>query len=159
MAAWGEKMRAKLGFLTPQQEDNDLLTGLLALMSQESSDYTRTFRMLSEVQQQEGRSPLRDEFIDREAFDAWYQRYQQRLLKDESSDETRQQRMKAVNPAVILRNYLAQQAIEGAEQGDITMLKHLHQALSDPFSGAPEFADLAGRPPEWSKKIEVSCSS
>lgn len=159
MAAWGEKMRAKLGFLTPQQEDNELLTGLLALMSQEGSDYTRTFRMLSEVQQRESRSPLRDEFIDRDAFDAWFQRYQQRLLKDESSDETRQRQMKAANPAVILRNYLAQQAIEGAEQGDISMLKHLHQALSNPFSDAPEFADFTKRPPDWSKKISVSCSS
>ena len=98
-------MRAKLGFLTPQQEDNELLTGLLALMSQEGSDYTHTFRMLSEVQQRESRSPLRDEFIDRDAFDARFQRYQQRLLKDESSDETRQRQMKAANPAVILRNY------------------------------------------------------
>ncbi|QHM75645.1 hypothetical protein C7M52_01601 [Mixta theicola] len=159
LAAWGEKMRAKLGFLTPQKEDNDLLTGLLALMSQEGSDYTRTFRMLSEVQQQEHRSPLRDEFIDRAAFDDWYQRYQQRLLKDERSDEERQRLMKSANPAVILRNYLAQQAIDGAEQGDISMLQHLHRALSDPFSDAPEFAELTRRPPDWSKKIAVSCSS
>ncbi|ARJ43789.1 hypothetical protein B1H58_18215 [Pantoea alhagi] len=159
MAAWGERMRAKLGFLTPQTEDNELLTGLLALMSQEGSDYTRTFRMLSETQQQESRSPLRDEFIDRAAFDQWYQRYQQRLLKDECSDAERQQRMKAANPAVVLRNYLAQQAIEGAERDDITMLQHLHQALCNPFSDAPEYADLTRRPPDEGKKISVSCSS
>jgi uncharacterized protein YdiU (UPF0061 family) len=159
LATWGEKMRAKLGFLTPQQEDNELLTGLLALMSQEGSDYTRTFRMLSETQQDEARSPLRDEFIDREAFDSWYQRYRQRLLKDESSDAERQQRMKAANPAVILRNYLAQQAIEAAEKDDVTVLKHLHQALSQPFSDAPEYADLTRRPPDEGKKIVVSCSS
>ena len=159
MAAWGEKMRAKLGFLTPQAEDNELLTGLLALMSQEGSDYTRTFRMLSETQQQESRSPLRDEFIDRAAFDQWYLRYQQRLLKDGRSDADRQQQMKAANPAVILRNYLAQQAIEGAERDDITMLQHLHQALCNPFSDAPEYADLTRRPPDEGKKIEVSCSS
>ncbi|MDU4095457.1 MAG: YdiU family protein, partial [Pantoea sp.] len=159
MAAWGEKMRAKLGFLTPQAEDNELLTGLLALMSQEGSDYTRTFRMLSETQQQESRSPLRDEFIDRAAFDQWYLRYQQRLLKDGRSDTEREQQMKAANPAVILRNYLAQQAIEGAERDDITMLQHLHQALCNPFSDAPEYADLTRRPPDEGKKIEVSCSS
>ncbi|MDR7342299.1 uncharacterized protein YdiU (UPF0061 family) [Pantoea alhagi] len=159
MAAWGEKMRAKLGFLTPQAEDNELLTGLLALMSQEGSDYTRTFRMLSATQQQESRSPLRDEFIDRAAFDQWYLRYQQRLLKDGRSDTDREQQMKAANPAVILRNYLAQQAIEGAERNDITMLQHLHQALCNPFSDAPDYADLTRRPPDEGKKIEVSCSS
>jgi len=159
MATWGERMRAKLGFLTPQQEDNELLTGLLALMSQEGSDYTRTFRMLSATQQDEIRSPLRDEFIDREAFDSWYQRYRQRLLKDERSDAERQQCMKAANPAVILRNYLAQQAIDAAEKDDITVLKHLHQALSQPYSDAPEYADLTRRPPDEGKKIVVSCSS
>lgn len=159
MATWGERMRAKLGFLTPQQEDNELLTGLLALMSQEGSDYTRTFRMLSATQQDEIRSPLRDEFIDREAFDSWYQRYRQRLLKDERSDAERQQRMKAANPAVILRNYLAQQAIEAAEKDDVTVLKHLHQALCQPYSDAPEYADLTRRPPDEGKKIVVSCSS
>ena len=158
LAAWGEKMRAKLGFLTPQQEDNDLLTGLLALMSQEGSDYTRTFRLLSS-QQQEKRPLLRDEFIDRDAFDSWYQRYQQRLVKDECSAMEREEKMKSANPAVILRNYLAQQAIEGAEQDDIGMLQHLHQALCHPFSDAPEYADLTQRPPDWSKKISVSCSS
>ena len=158
MAAWGERMRAKMGFLTPQAEDNTLLTELLALMSQEGSDYTRTFRMLSESQQ-ESRSPLRDEFIDRAAFDSWYQRYQQRLLKDERSEAEREERMKAANPAIVLRNYLAQQAIDGAEQGDISMLKRLHQALSQPFREAPEYADLTRRPPDEGKKIVVSCSS
>ncbi|WP_437611085.1 protein adenylyltransferase SelO [Erwinia sp. V71] len=159
MRAWGEKMRAKLGLLTAEKADNDILTGLLALMTREGSDYTRTFRLLSATQQQESRSPLRDEFIDREAFDQWYQLYRQRLLREERSDEQRQQLMKSVNPALILRNYLAQQAIEQAERENISVLTRLHQALARPFDYAPEYADLAQRAPDWGKKIVVSCSS
>ncbi|WNN46248.1 protein adenylyltransferase SelO [Winslowiella toletana] len=159
MRAWGEKMRAKLGLLTQDKSDNDILTGLLSLMTKEGSDYTRTFRLLSATQQDETRSPLRDEFIDRDAFDHWYHDYRQRLLRDEKSDAERQQLMKSVNPAIILRNYLAQQAIERAEQDDISVLTRLHQALARPFDDAPEFADLAKRPPDWGKKLEVSCSS
>ena len=159
MRCWGEKMRAKLGLLTAGKDDNNILTGLLSLMTKENSDYTRTFRQLSAVEQQQSRSPLRDEFIDREAFDSWYNVYRQRLLQDEQSDEQRQQAMKQANPALVLRNYLAQQAIEPAEQDDISVLSRLHQALLRPFDDAPEFADLTRRPPDWGKKLEVSCSS
>ncbi|WP_205418351.1 protein adenylyltransferase SelO family protein, partial [Klebsiella pneumoniae] len=49
MRAYGEQMRAKLGFFTPTAQDNDVLTGLLGLMAQEGRDYTRTFRLLSET--------------------------------------------------------------------------------------------------------------
>ncbi|MEZ0581855.1 MULTISPECIES: protein adenylyltransferase SelO [Erwinia] len=159
MQCWGDRMRAKLGLLTQDKDDNNILTGLLSLMTKEGSDYTLTFRMLCDTEQQQSRSPLRDEFIDREAFDSWYNIYRQRLLQEESDDATRQQKMKQVNPAVVLRNYLAQQAIEQAEQDDVSVLARLHQALIRPFDDAPEFADLMRRPPDWGKKLEVSCSS
>lgn len=159
MRCWGEKMRAKLGLLTAGKDDNHILTGLLSLMTKEGSDYTRTFRQLSQTEQQASRSPLRDEFIDREAFDDWYNVYRQRLLQEERSDDERQQAMRLANPALVLRNYLAQQAIEQAEQEDISALTRLHQALLRPFDDLPEFADLTRRPPEWGKKLEVSCSS
>ncbi|MEB7539417.1 YdiU family protein [Pantoea anthophila] len=158
MRVWGERMRAKLGLLTQQSSDNQILTDLLALMTQEHSDYTLTFRQLSETQQAESRSPLRDEFIDREAFDRWYQRYRSRLMDEQVSDAERQAVMKAANPAVILRNYLAQQAIEEAERGEQGALARLHQALQQPFSDETA-ADYRQRPPDWGKTLEVSCSS
>lgn len=159
MRCWGERMRAKLGLMTKDQHDNDILTGLLALMTKEGSDYSWTFRQLSLTEQQQSTSPLRDEFIDREAFDSWYNIWRQRLLEEERSDADRQQQMKRANPAVVLRNYLAQQAIEQAEKDDISMLSRLHQALSQPFDDVPAFADLTQRAPDWGKKLEVSCSS
>lgn len=158
MRVWGERMRAKLGLLTAESGDNEILTELLALMTREHSDYTLTFRLLSETQQAESRSPLRDEFIDREAFDSWYQRYRARLLQEESRDETRQALMKSSNPAVVLRNYLAQQAIEEAERGEQGALARLHQALQQPFSDLTA-AEYRQRPPDWGKTLEVSCSS
>lgn len=67
--------------------------------------------------------------------------------------------MKASNPKYILRNYLAQQAIEAAEQDDVGPLTQLHQALSRPYDEQPEFESLAAAPPAWGKALEVSCSS
>ncbi len=65
-------MRNKLGLVTQEKGDNQLLTELFALMAREGSDYTRTFRMLGQTEQHSAASPLRDEFIDREAFDDWF---------------------------------------------------------------------------------------
>ncbi|MET3813823.1 protein adenylyltransferase SelO [Pantoea sp. UYEF8] len=158
MRVWGERMRAKLGLLTAESGDNEILTELLALMTKEHSDYTLTFRLLSETQQAESRSPLRDEFIDREAFDGWYQRYRARLLQEEVPDASRQAVMKSANPAVVLRNYLAQQAIDEAERGEQGALARLHQALQQPCSDQTA-AEYRQRPPDWGKTLEVSCSS
>ncbi len=159
MLEYGRLMRAKLGFFTENKQDNNILTGLLSLMAQEGRDYTRTFRLLSGVEKGETRSALRDEFIDRQAFDQWYEGYRQRLLLEEQDDATRQQAMKKINPRIILRNYLAQQAIEGAEVDDVGRLQALHLALQQPYSDDARFDELAALPPDWGKHLEVSCSS
>lgn len=157
MQAFGQQMRAKLGLFTTQQDDNQILSGLLALMTKEHSDYTRTFRLLSHTEQQSAGSPLRDEFIDRSAFDQWFSAYRARLRDEQVDDTLRQTAMKAVNPALVLRNWLAQRAISAAEQGDTTVLATLHQALCQPFTDRTDA--LTQRPPDWGKRLEVSCSS
>ncbi|CAH0232040.1 hypothetical protein SRABI106_02205 [Rahnella aquatilis] len=159
MRAYGTLMRGKLGFFTENKQDNDLLTGLLSLMAKEGRDFTQTFRLLSQTEQQQAASPLRDEFIDRDAFDSWYQAYRQRLQTEDIDDATRQDAMKQSNPRIILRNYLAQKAIERAEVDDISALEQLHQALRDPYSDAPQYDEMAKLPPDWGKHLEISCSS
>ena len=159
MNTWGQQMRGKLGLFTAAEQDNDLLSELLALMAAEGSDYTRTFRLLSETEQQQGQSPLRDEFIDRAAFDHWFSKYRQRLAQEQVSDSQRRDSMQQINPAVVLRNYLAQEAIDGAEQGDPQRLAELHQALRNPYQLAADQQSLFNRPPEWSQSLEISCSS
>ena len=159
MQHYGTLMRAKLGLFTASAEDNDVLVGLLRLMQQEGSDYTRTFRLLADSEKQASHSPLRDEFIDRTAFDSWFATYRQRLMQEEQGDEERRRLMNATNPKYILRNYLAQMAIERAENDDISVLARLHQTLCQPFDEQPEKNDLAALPPEWGKHLEISCSS
>ncbi|MEX0527746.1 protein adenylyltransferase SelO [Raoultella terrigena] len=157
LSAYGRRMRDKLGLFTPQQGDNDLLDGLFALMIREGSDYTRTFRMLSASEQRSAASPLRDEFIDRAAFDSWFDGYRTRLRDEQIDDAQRQQRMRSVNPALVLRNWLAQRAIEQAEQGNTGELERLHEVLAQPFIDRED--DYVSRPPDWGKGLEVSCSS
>lgn len=154
---YGIRMRQKLGLFTEEVGDNDLLNALFALMAREGSDYTRTFRMLSETEQLSPASPLRDEFIDRAAFDSWFTQYRTRLQTEQIDDAKRQRAMKRVNPAMVLRNWLAQRAIDAAEKGDFQELHRLHEALRDPWRDRQD--EYVQRPPDWGKRLEVSCSS
>ncbi|MBT0723216.1 YdiU family protein [Rosenbergiella sp. S61] len=159
MTAWGERMRAKLGLYEAQPEDNDLLIEFFALMGREKADYTRSFRLLSYSAGSDRGGVLRDDFIDRAAFDSWFLRYQQRVGQESLDQSQRQARMLAVNPAIVLRNYLAQQAISAAEQGDTTELEALHLALQNPFAQQLDGSAFAKPPPEWGKQLTISCSS
>ena len=102
---------------------------------------------------------LREHFLKRERFDEWAAKYRDRLRKEESRDDDRCARMNRVNPKYILRNYLAQAAIEKAQQKDFSEIDRLLNLLHDPFTDHPGMEFYAASPPNWGKHISVSCSS
>ena len=67
--------------------------------------------------------------------------------------------MQANNPKFILRNYLAQIAIEKAEKGDFSELDTLLMLLQSPFAEHPDYERYADLPPDWGQDLEISCSS
>jgi uncharacterized protein YdiU (UPF0061 family) len=67
--------------------------------------------------------------------------------------------MDGVNPKIVLRNPLAQHAIEQAVAGDFGEVRALHEALRRPYDEQPGAARYAALPPDWARGIEVSCSS
>ena len=152
-------MRSKLGLQNADDNDQQLVSELLELMQASAADFTNTFRQLGTVSINDQQHPLRDTFVDRDSFDAWLEKYQQRLKSEGIDEAERQQAMAAVNPKYVLRNYLAQQAIDKAEVGDYKELEQLAEILSKPFDEQPEFEDYAKMPPDWGKRISVSCSS
>lgn len=149
-------MRAKLGLAQAMDGDDTLINDLLALLAQHGTDYTIFFRTLSGGDL----NVVRDLMIDRAAFDAWTTRYVSRLKAESSNDAQRRGRMLAVNPKYVLRNHLAQAAIEKAEkQKDFSEIDRLLALLQHPFDEQPAFEAYAAPPPDWAKGIEVSCSS
>jgi hypothetical protein len=159
LAHYYQGMAAKLGLQSFREGDEALISSLLTLM-EKSVDFTNFFRRLSEIgQTEDSDGELRGMFIDREGFTAWHQDYLARLETDKSAEELRRRQMLAVNPKFILRNYLAQQAIERAEQGDFSEVETLHDLLQRPFDEQPELADYAAEPPDWARHIDLSCSS
>ncbi len=163
-AAMLGQLRSKLGLRAEQEEDRedrDLADDFLRLMAAGHSDFSITFRRLAgfSTAADADNSSLRDLFIDRDAFDAWAQRYRARLLAENSVDAERAPRMNRVNPKYVLRNHMAQRAIEQAQQGDFAQVQHLQRLLQRPFEEQPEHEADAGFPPEWAQQLEVSCSS
>ncbi len=150
------KMRAKLGLGAAQEEDKLLIDDWLKLMAAARADFTISFRRLSRFS--EAPDAVRDLFMDRAAFDAWAGRYQQRLAADDRTDAERQSAMLAVNPAVVLRNHLAEGAIRQAQAGDFSETTRLLKVLQQPFD-EPLLASDAAFPPDWAQTLEVSCSS
>ena len=153
-------MRRRLGLTRAEDSDAKLIEHLLQLMQSGGIDYSLFFRRLGDEPAEQAVARLRDDFIDRPGFDAWAAHYTARVARDgEPRQDLRRNRMHAVNPLYILRNYLAQHAIDAAENGDYSVVRQLHQVLSQPFDEQPGMAAYAQRPPEWGKHLEISCSS
>ncbi|MGF1689984.1 protein adenylyltransferase SelO [Photobacterium kagoshimensis] len=99
----------------------------------------------------------------------WLNEYQQRVILElidsqakgdnKHSDQDRQDLMLASNPKYTLRNYLAQLAIQEAEQGDYSRIESLMEVLASPFDEHPKYQAMAQLPPEWGKTLTISCSS
>jgi uncharacterized protein YdiU (UPF0061 family) len=159
------RMRAKLGLATQQEGDKELVDGFYQLMAADRCDFTITFRRLAGFSTAQpggetaANAPVRDLFIDRPAFDAWAERYAQRLRAEGSADAARAAAMNRVNPAYVLRNHLAEVAIRQAQAGDFGEIARLMKVLRRPCDEQPEHAAYAAFPPDWAQTLEVSCSS
>ena len=154
-------MRAKLGLGEDRAEDEVLLQELKSLMVGSRVDYTIFWRELGTFSSDPGakNERLREHFLNPERFDAWANQYRERLRSEQSRDGERHARMDRVNPKYILRNYLAQGAIEKAQQKDYSEIDRLLTVLQHPYTEQAGMDSYAAAPPNWGKHLSVSCSS
>jgi len=158
---YDELIHQKLGLVTKYPEDGKLIDTLFSIMQQSRVDFTLFFRRLSnlEIEDFGTNETIRDLFIDRLAFDDWSVQYRKRLKLENSDDSSRKVAMNKVNPKYILRNYLAQIAIEKAQNDDFSEVNKLLKILESPFDEQPENESYTKLPPDWAEGLEVSCSS
>jgi uncharacterized protein YdiU (UPF0061 family) len=162
---------AKLGLAECLDEDVELMQSLYGLMLGTEIDMTIFFRALSQVDlDKPSLAPLEDAFYSAEKRRAaegdlmeWLMRYAARTRRDPSSASERVARMNAANPRYVLRNYLAQQAIDRAEQGDHAGIHELLDVMRHPYEDQPGREHFAARRPEWARHKAgcsmLSCSS
>ena len=154
-------LHAKLGLSEGGDDDRALFDAMFALMQANHVDFTQFFRKLGtlEAAAPQHDSAVRDLFIDREAFDGWAVMYRARLRQETRSDAERKAAMDAVNPKYVLRNYLAQVAIDKAQNKDFSEIARLLSVLERPYDEQAEHEAYAALPPDWASHLEVSCSS
>ena len=158
---YDELMHKKFGLFERLENDRELIDSFFLIMQENAADFTLTFRRLGQVLRDENSQDesIRDLFVDRDTLDNWLSKYRTRLRQENSVDKLRQQAMRKVNPKYVLRNYLAQIAIAKAQDKDFSEISKLLQILQNPFEEQPEHDSYAELPPNWARKLEVSCSS
>lgn len=153
--------RAKLGLRQERDGDPRLLSGILQLLRDNRVDYPMFFRALCGFRSGavEENVEIRKLFRNSEAFDSWGAAYRSRLGQETVPDDERQAGMRNVNPRYVLRNWLAQRAIDQALQRDFSEIDRLRDLLRRPFDDQPGFDEYAGPAPEGVIIPSVSCSS
>jgi len=159
--AWQNLFRQKLGLTTVQEDDVQLIERLLQAMHDSRVDFTKLFRSLADININApiAEITIRNDFIDRDAMDQWFSDYITRLKSESSVDAKRSLSMNAVNPKYVLRNHLAQAAIEKAQRKDFSEVAKLLKILERPFDEQVQYEEYASPPPPDLSAIEVSCSS
>lgn len=164
----------RLGWGTPRDDEDERLIGaLFRLLGRVETDQVLFFRELARVPiDPEGGLPDDDLLAPlgvawyqpeqvtgevRAAYVAWLRAWGRRVIDGGLSDGERRRQMDALNPRFVLRNYLAQEAIDAAAQGDPSMIHQLLEVLRHPYDEQPAHDRFAARRPEWARH-RVGCS-
>lgn len=151
-------LQAKFGLRTWQADDAQLVDDWWRLLHNSGADFTLSFRALAQA------SKAPEAFLSlfegsEDQAQAWWQAYSQRLKLDGSDTPEQRESMNRVNPLYVLRNHLAEQAIQAAAKDDASEIDTLLKLLRDPYTERAGFEAYAMPPPEGSAELAVSCSS
>ncbi len=150
-------MGKKLGLEKQEAKDDELLTHLFGMMQGLTIDYTLFFRTLSRYNGE--RTALLKLGLYHKPMNDWLDSYDERLNENSPTVEERHQKMLQINPKFVLKNYMLQEAIDAADQGDFTLVDALFNIAHNPYEEHEAFERWAGVTPDEFKNKKLSCSS
>jgi uncharacterized protein YdiU (UPF0061 family) len=152
-AAYQAGLRRKIGLRTHQDGDTALVEKLLAIMVKTGADFTLTFRRMADA-------VIVGSFAEGEDFEAWTDRWRERLLAEHADPAETSRAMRAVNPAFIPRNHQIEAAIAAAtEREDFSLFETLVTVLARPFDDQPDVAHLALPPLPEERVLQTFCGT
>ncbi|MCL4114219.1 UNVERIFIED_CONTAM: hypothetical protein GTU68_065100, partial [Idotea baltica] len=172
--AYTEMMKTKLGLFEKNANDSSLIQELEEVLQLSETDMTIFFRSLVNFNKDNATECLavvadafyKPEEIKEEIknkWEVWFAKYAERLKLEFKSDSERTTFMNSVNPKYVLRNYMAQLAIEDAEKGNYKLIDELFQLLKKPYHEQPENEKWYAKRPDWARNkvgsSMLSCSS
>jgi uncharacterized protein YdiU (UPF0061 family) len=163
-----QMMRSKLGLQIEDEGDSKLMTDLEDCLLLSETDMTIFFRLLSNYKKgcsAKGLETIHKAFYkseelkdeNLEQWKVWFAAYDKRLCEGELGDAERSNKMNAVNPKYVLRNYMAQLAIDDADRGDYKLINELFEVLKKPYNEQPENEKWFAKRPDWARD-KVGCS-
>lgn len=161
-------MKRKIGLYKSRKGDGLLIANLEELLVKQELDMTIFFRSLTSINTASSFNEFKviletsayvTEDLEKNLFEweNWFHLYTTRINKQSVTLEERESRMNETNPKYILRNYMAQLAIEDAEKGDYKLLHDLYELLKNPYSEQPENEKWFAKRPDWARE-KVGCS-
>ncbi len=157
LAAYRAGLARKLGLDAWRPDDTALEDDWWALLQTQRADFTLAFRRLAEADRDAG--PWLALFADPGAARVWLERYLARRAAQGGDAALRRAAMDRANPLYVLRNHLAQHAIEAAQRGDASEIDRLLTLLRDPYTERPGAESYARPPAADEPVVAVSCSS
>ncbi len=148
-----EMMSSKIGLIGQYPEDETLINQLLKWMKNNHADYTNTFRDLTQKEKPSG------SYYETNAFHQWYENWQMRLKKNNTSIQTALKLMKKVNPAIIPRNHQVEAALTAAIEGNMNPFNKLLTALKDPYKDRASITAYQSPPPPSERVYQTFCGT
>lgn len=162
-----EMLSSKIGLSESLPTDKLLIQTLEDNLMLTETDMTIFFRNLSQFQKnnpEDGWAIIKEAFYEDvnneetiKKWNHWFNNYATRLQKESKSDSDRAKQMNQINPKYVLRNYMAQLAIDDAETGNYSLLEKLFNLLKQPYEEQPEKEKWFAKRPDWARH-KIGCS-
>ena len=160
---------SKLGVATSTESDDEFIAYLESNLQLSETDMTIFYRNLNKIKKTDSAekalkaiedafynpNEIKDTILDNWLL--WFTDYLERLNQETTSDEERISNMNLVNPKYVLRNYMAQLAIDAADKDDYSLINELYELLKKPYNEQPEHEKWFTKRPDWARS-KVGCS-